>query len=74
MIKQIQSLHTRCEVLLSEMEKLEKEGKLLVIEPKDCFGVDTLTRDSNNMAALYDEGYEDAKKALKTDFFSELKV
>ncbi len=74
MIKQIQSLHMRCEVLLKEMEELEKEGKLLVIEPKDCFGVDTLTRDSNNMAALYDEGYEDAKAALKTDFFSELRV
>ena len=74
MIEKIQSLHTRCEVLLKEMEELEKEGKLLVIEPKDCFGVDTLTRESDKMNALYDEGYEDGKAALRTEFFEELKV
>ncbi len=69
MIEQIRSIHTRCKVLLEEMEELEKQGKLLVIEPKDCFGVDTLTRDSEMMGAFYDEGYEDAARALESDFF-----
>lgn len=71
-IKLIQSLHTRCKVLLDEMEALEKEGKLFVLEPKDCFGMDTLTRDREKMKMLYDEGYEDAKEALKNEFFGEL--
>lgn len=72
MIKQIQSIHTRCQTLLDEMKRLEEEGKLLVIEPKDCFGVDTLTRDREQMKKLYDEGYEDAKAALESGFFDEL--
>lgn len=73
MINQIQSLHIRCKKLLEEMDRLEKEGKLLVIEPKECFGVDTLTRNSPNLGALYDEGYEDAKAALNNKFLSELR-
>ncbi len=73
MIRQIQSIHTRCEKLLEEMERLEKEGKLLVIEPKNCFGVDTLTRNSPNLGAFYDEGYEDAKAILDSEFISELR-
>lgn len=72
MIMQIQSIHTRCLTLLNEMKKLEEEGKLLVIEPKDCFGVDTLTRDREQMKKLYDEGYEDAKAALESGFFDEV--
>ena len=72
MIMQIQSIHTRCLTLLDEMKKLEEEGKLLVIEPKDCFGVDTLTRDREQMKKLYDEGYEDAKAALESGFFDEV--
>ena len=73
MINQIQSLHIRCKKLLEEMDRLEKEGKLLVIEPNECFGVDTLTRNSPNLGALYDEGYEDAKAALNNKFLSELR-
>lgn len=71
-ISLIQSLHTRCKTLLDEMEALEKEGKLFVLEPRDCFGMDTLTRDREKMKKLYDEGYEDAKEILKNEFFGEL--
>lgn len=72
MIRQIQSIHTRCEALLEEMKRLEEEGKLYVIEPENCFGVDTLTRDREQMKRLYDEGYEDAKSALQSGFFDEI--
>lgn len=41
---------------------LAKEGKVLIVSPKDTCGVDTLTRDTVKLNELYKEGYEDAEK------------
>lgn len=40
--------------------RLQKEGKALVVSPKDTFGVTTLTKDKESLDRLYREGYEDA--------------
>ncbi len=41
---------------------LAKEGKVLIVSPKDTCGVDTLTRDTMKLKELYKKGYEDAEK------------
>lgn len=41
---------------------LAKEGKVLIVSPKDTCGVDTLTRDTVKLKELYKKGYEDAEK------------
>ena len=43
-------------------ERLEKEGKVLVVDPEYCFGVDTIKRDKEGMKSLYELGYTDGKK------------
>lgn len=42
--------------------ELEKQGKVLVVYPRECFGVDTLSKDKEGMQKLYELGYEDGKK------------
>ncbi|MCH5272798.1 MAG: patatin family protein [Lachnospiraceae bacterium] len=39
-----------------------KQGKLLLIAPDDCCGVDTLTKDKENMKRLFEKGQEDGKR------------
>lgn len=39
---------------------LEKEGKVLIVAPKNTFGVRTLSKDKEDLEKLYREGYEDA--------------
>lgn len=39
-----------------------RQGKVLVVAPKDTFGVDTLTRDKDALDKLYQEGYADAER------------
>lgn len=43
-------------------KKLQKEGKALIIAPDDCCHVETLIKNKRNLKALYQKGYEDAKK------------
>lgn len=40
---------------------LARQGKVLVVAPKDTFGVDTLTRDKGALEKLYQEGYADGE-------------
>lgn len=44
--------------------RLQDEGRVLVIAPKDCCGVDTLTKNRKNIEALYSLGYKDAEKII----------
>lgn len=44
------------------IRQLEKEGKVLVLAPDDCCGVNTLTRTEKTTTALYNKGYADAEK------------
>lgn len=36
--------------------ELEKQGKVIILAPEDCYGVDTLTRNLSSLEKLYDEG------------------
>lgn len=45
---------------LEFLKKLEAQGKALVIAPESCCGVSTLSRNKENILALYKKGYEDA--------------
>lgn len=47
---------------ISELLELEKEGKVLVVDPEECFGVDTIKRDKEGMEKLYQLGYRDGKR------------
>lgn len=61
----MKTLHTRCSEIITKAEALEKEGKLLIIEPKDCFGMNTLTTDPEPIMKMYEQGYEDAGRVLE---------
>ena len=48
------------EVKLSQ--EYVKQGKAIIVSPKDTCGVDTVKRSKTSLKALYDLGYEDAVK------------
>lgn len=68
-VDMVESLPKTCEEILKKAEEYEREGKLLIIEPDDLMGMDTLTRDKTLMNKFYEKGYEDAFKALKREEF-----
>lgn len=43
-------------------KKLQEEGKVLILSPKNTYGLDTLTIDREAMTKLYEEGKKDAEK------------
>ena len=43
-------------------KKLEKEGKLLILSPKNVYGLDTLTRNKESMEKLYQDGKKAGEK------------
>lgn len=51
------------------IKKLENEGKVLIVAPKTCCGVETLSRKRKNIEQLYALGYSDAEKII--DFIKE---
>lgn len=61
----MRTLHTRCKDIFEKVSEWEKEGKVLVIEPADCFGMNTLTRDYEPMTKMYEQGYNDAEKIIE---------
>ena len=53
------------EKTLTELaERLAKEGRLLIVAPDDTCGVDTLTRDKDNLVRLYNKGLEDGREII----------
>lgn len=46
---------------LDYAEQLAEEGRLLIVAPDDTCGVNTLTRDRENLIKLYNKGLEDGK-------------
>lgn len=63
-------LHLRSAEILKKIEAYEKEGRLLVLEPDDCFGMSTLTRDKDAIEKMYHSGYNNAlDKIHHTSFF-----
>ena len=47
---------------LEYLKKLQEEGKVLIISPDDCCGVNTLKRTKESITRLYEKGYKDAEK------------
>ncbi len=60
--KQILTMHERYNGGIKELVELEKQGKALVVAPKECFGIETLKKDKDGMRKLYQLGYDDAAK------------
>ena len=47
---------------LEYLKKLQEEGRVLIISPDDCCGVNTLKRTKESITRLYEKGYKDAEK------------
>ena len=47
---------------LEYLKKLQEKGKVLIISPDDCCGVNTLKRTKESITRLYEKGYKDAEK------------
>ncbi len=46
------------------IQKLQEEGKVLIVAPSSCCGVETLSRKKKNIQELYELGYKEAEKIL----------
>lgn len=44
------------------VKKLQEEGKVLILSPKEVYGLDTLTRNKEAMMKLYEDGRKAAEK------------
>lgn len=55
-------MHNTYNENIEKLIELEKQGKVLIVYPEECFGVDTITRNKEGMQKLYELGYEDGKK------------
>jgi len=49
---------------ISIIEAMEERGELIVIRPQKPIEVDRMERDTNKLLALYEEGYEEARKVF----------
>ena len=63
--KKIVSSHTDYKRRIEEILELEKEGRVLILSPSDCFGIKTATRKKEGLEKLYALGYKDAEKIKK---------
>lgn len=61
----VATMHTRYNSEMELVRKYEKQGKAAVIAPAECFGVNTVTRNSAAMKRLYEAGYNDARAYLE---------
>ena len=50
---------------LDYAEELAKDGKVLIVAPDDTCGVNTLTRDKDNLVRLYQKGIEDGHEVFR---------
>lgn len=50
---------------VAQVQQLVREGRALIIAPDDTCGVSTLSRDPEDIKALYAKGYKDAEKILE---------
>ncbi len=56
--------HNTYNETMEYIKRLEKEGKVFVIQAKEKSDVGRLEKDEEKMQALYDRGYEDAKSCF----------
>lgn len=64
----LQHRHEVYNETLSFLQKEEKAGTVLIIQPKAPVSVRRLETDRTKMEALYEEGYRDAERGFKKLF------
>jgi len=64
LVNDMRERHTKYNETLENLERLEKEGKIFVIRPKQKVEVGRLEKDGAKMTALYDCGYKDADECF----------
>lgn len=47
------------------IQRLQEEGRVLIVAPNSCCGVETLSRKRKNIEQLYALGYKDAEKIIE---------
>lgn len=60
------TFHEKCKKALLLAQEYEKQGKVIILEPSDCFGIKTLSNNSEAILKMYQSGYNDAEKILKS--------
>ncbi|MBQ4627153.1 MAG: hypothetical protein IJB45_07900, partial [Clostridia bacterium] len=55
-------LHTKYNEGVDGALRLREEGKVLVVAPEECFGINTITRELDGLNKLYQLGYKDGRK------------
>ena len=60
--KRIMESHDYYNKGIEQIFELEKQGKALVVYPRECFGINTVSKNKEGMQKLYELGYEDGKK------------
>lgn len=58
----ILTMHNMYNNGIEAIRELERQGKAIVIYPRECFGVSTISGEKENMEKLYQLGYEDGKR------------
>ncbi len=66
----VKTYHERCAESLKRIAEYERQGRVIVLEPKDCFGMKTLTTATEPIMRLYKQGYRDGKKLLEEKIIS----
>ena len=61
-LESVLTMHNNYNNGIEEILELERQGKAIVIYPRECFGIETLSKDKEGMQKLYELGYEDGKK------------
>lgn len=62
LVKAIENRHLNYNKSLNLINKLEKDGDVLVIRPKKPVNVSQIEKNAKKLTALYEEGYDDAKE------------
>ena len=62
LVKAIENRHLNYNKSLNLVNKLEKDGDVLVIRPKKPVNVSQIEKNAKKLTSLYEEGYDDAKE------------
>lgn len=62
LVKAIENRHLNYNKSLNLVNKLEKDGDVLVIRPKKPVNVSQIEKNAKKLTALYEEGYDDAEE------------
>ncbi len=60
-----ETLHKRNAESLAELAQLESDGRVIIVEPESCFGMKTLTKDTDAVLKMYYQGYEEGIEIIR---------